>query len=149
MKPRTWERIPSSEIVRLAGRLLKNGACDENGTKHTLEVCKAFTESLLIKQNWACAFSGGDSSHCWNGNSEHDQVASYIRLRWGHKVPRSSEINNQFSNLFLLCERCNNQIQTSRTLEELADELMHKLPVIRKLAEEANAELGQSAFERL
>jgi len=57
----------------------------------------------------------------------------YIALRWGHRTPKGRKAATKFSDYFLLCERCNNQLQTSRTIEELHDELSHKLVAIGKL----------------
>ena len=60
--------------------------------------------------------------------------SEFLVLEWGHKIPRNfGQIAHQLDNLILLCARCNNQIQTSRKIEQLIPELEHKLQALKKL----------------
>lgn len=98
--------------------------------KRGIDTCYIETYKLLEMQDWACAFSSGMSRYCWNGKQNEED---FIVLRWGHKTPRGSKSACHFRDYFLLCERCNNQLQTSRTLKQLRSELEHKLHAIREL----------------
>lgn len=132
MKPQAWVEIPADEVERLAGLLdghLKRAGVDVD--KRGLKRCRIETHRILDQQGWHCAFSGGSHLHCWNGKPDAEKA--YIALRWGHRTPQGRKQATGFDDYFLLCERCNNQLQTSRTLEELRDELVHKLAAIEKL----------------
>lgn len=92
-----------------------------------------FTKELLKKQNDTCAFAGGNDEYCWNAPKTK---LGYLKLEWAHKVPRSrsrGRKTNTPDNLYLLCSRCNNQIQSSKKLDELIPELEHKIKVIKRL----------------
>lgn len=132
MKPQAWTEIPADEVERLAGLLdgyLKRAGVAVAG--RGLKRCRVETRRILDQQGWHCAFSGGSHLHCWNGKL--DAKKPHIALRWGHRTPQGRKQATGFDDYFLLCERCNNQLQTSRTLEELRDELVHKLAAIEKL----------------
>jgi len=89
-------------------------------------------KKILKTQNYTCAFGDGDGSYCWN--HVKDKKRPYLKLEWGHKIPSSHGIKSQEEeNLILLCARCNNQIQTSKTIDELIPELEHKLKALKKL----------------
>ncbi len=89
-------------------------------------------KKILKAQNYSCAFGDGDGSYCWN--HVKDKSKPYLKLEWGHKIPSSHEKKSQKEeNLILLCARCNNHIQSSKTIEELIPELEHKLKALKKL----------------
>ena len=91
-----------------------------------------FVTNILKKQKNTCAFADGYDAFCWNAPKNKRLI--YLKLEWGHKIPsiKGKKIDSE-KNLFLLCSRCNNQIQTSRTIKELIPELEHKIKVLRNL----------------
>ena len=91
-----------------------------------------FVKKKLNSQKFTCAFADGIDTFCWNHPRNNKLL--YLKLEWGHKIPRYHGEKSMFeNNLLLLCARCNNQIQTSRTLEQLIPELEHKLKALKKL----------------
>jgi hypothetical protein len=54
-----------------------------------------------------------------------------LKLEWGHFVPKAQRTGTTPFKMILLCARCNNHIQTSRTIEQLIPELEHKLAVLK------------------
>lgn len=136
MKPRQWIEIPESEVARLAALLSRHlYRAGVPVSDRSARRCRAETLKILDQQRWHCAFSGGSHLYCWNGKADSDVDKPHIVLRWGHRTPQGRKQAAAFSDYFLLCERCNNQLQTSRTIEELYDELTHKLVAIGKLLE--------------
>lgn len=89
-------------------------------------------KKILLTQKQTCAFGDGDGSYCWN--HPRNKKLPYLKLEWGHKIPSiHGSISQKESNLILLCARCNNHIQSSRTIPELILELEHKLGALKKL----------------
>ena len=126
----TWKKIPDTEFDRLQKTLYNHlRAMKVKKTKiERLEI----TKSILKQQQNTCAFADGDDSFCWNHPKNKD--SEFLVLEWGHKIPRNfGQIAHQLDNLILLCARCNNQIQTSRKIEQLIPELEHKLQALKKL----------------
>jgi hypothetical protein len=69
------------------------------------------------------------------------------QIRVGHRVPKFQGGAAELQNLVLVCARCNNQLQTSRTLSQLLLELEHKLAVIRSRLNEEEREYRLSITE--
>src|SRR3989338_50882 len=115
-----WPDIPDKEISRLAKVLashLRNMKIkmDHKGRTN-------FTRFILKKQKGTCAFADGNDKYCWN--EPKDKQLSYLKLQWGHKVPIShGKESHKLGNLILLCARCNNNIQKSRSITQLIPEL--------------------------
>ena len=125
-----WKEIPDIEYFRLEKTLYNHlRAMKVKKTKtERLEI----TKNILKQQKNTCAFADGDDSFCWN--HPKNKGSEFLVLEWGHKIPRNfGQIAHQLDNLILLCARCNNQIQTSRKIEQLIPELEHKLQALKKL----------------
>jgi len=90
-----------------------------------------FVIKVLESQKGTCAFADGNPMYCWN--NPRDEALSYLKLQWGHKNPVSRAKYHTPDDLYLLCARCNNHLQTSRTIHELIAELEHKLKALKKL----------------
>ena len=127
---KAWAQIPSSEILRLEKTLINH--LRQMKIKKTKQERISFVKNMLKKQKNTCAFAAGNDEYCWN--HPKNKELKYIKLEWGHKIPREKGKIAYFEkNLILLCARCNNQIQTSRTVKELIPELEHKLKALRQL----------------
>ncbi len=125
-----WPNTSEEEIERLAGVL--SGHLRQMGLKKTKIERITIVRNILKKQKYTCAFADGDSRFCWN--EPKDKELTFLKLQWGHKLPRShGDEAYKLDNLILLCARCNNNIQKSRTIEQLIPELEHKLRAIKKL----------------
>jgi hypothetical protein len=125
-----WPNIPNEEIERLSNVLSIH--LRKMKLKKTKEERIEIVKNILIKQKGTCAFADGDSRFCWN--EPKDRKLIFLKLQWGHKLPRSHGGKAyELDNLILLCARCNNNIQKSRTIEQLIPELEHKLKAIKKL----------------
>jgi len=131
MKPEfNWKEIPEEEHSRLEKTLYNH--LRSMKVKKTKTERLEITKTILKQQKNTCAFADGDDSYCWN----HPKNKNYefLILEWGHKIPRNfGKIAHELDNLILLCARCNNQIQTSRKIEQLIPELEHKLKALKKL----------------
>jgi len=126
----TWPSIHKEEMERLSKVLSTH--LRQMGIKMNTKERDVFVKNLLTKQRGTCAFSDGDSRFCWN--EPKDKNLAFLKLQWGHKLPRShGKKAYELDNLILLCARCNNNIQRSRTIEQLIPELEHKLRAIKKL----------------
>lgn len=128
----SWPKTPVTEIDRLAkvlpSHLRKMSIKLSN--KERIE----FVKKLLEKQQDTCAFAGGDDKYCWN--EPKDKELKHLKLQWGHKLPRShGDEAHELDNLILLCARCNNNIQKSRSLNQLIPELEHKVKVLKTLVD--------------
>lgn len=122
--------IPDSEIDRLEKTLSIH--LRKMKIKRTKSERIEKIKEILRTQKQTCAFGDGDDSHCWN--HPRNTKLPYLKLEWGHKIPTvHGSISQKESNLILLCARCNNQIQSSRTIAELIPELEHKLKALKKL----------------
>ena len=127
---RKWKHIPDSEIDRLEKTLSIHLRTMKIKKSKQERISK--TKEILKSQNYTCAFGDGDGSYCWN-HPRNEQL-SYLKLEWGHKIQRiNGQSSQKENNLILLCARCNNQIQTSQTIEDLIPELEHKLNALKKL----------------
>jgi len=125
-----WEKLRKTEISRLEKTLSNH--LREMGTKKTLQERHEFVIMKLSLQKFTCAFADGDGRFCWN--HPRNKNLRYLKLEWGHKIPRyHGKMDHVEDNLILLCARCNNQIQTSRTVKQLIPELEHKLKALKKL----------------
>ena len=125
-----WPNISDEEIERLSNVLPTH--LKQMGLKKTKEERVEIVRNILIKQKSTCAFADGDGRFCWN--EPKDRNLDFLKLQWGHKLPRShGEKAYELDNLILLCARCNNNLQKSRTIEQLIPELEHKLNAIKKL----------------
>ncbi len=125
-----WKKIPDSEFERLDKTLTIH--LRKMGVKRTKGERLEKIRLILKEQKFTCAFADGDSSYCWNA-PKYEELP-HLKLEWGHRIPVAhGKIAHQENNLMLLCTRCNNQIQTSRTIEELIPELEHKLKTLKKL----------------
>ena len=126
-----WSPMPETEVERLQGTLYNHF------TKMKVKMTKPdrvkFVNALLIKQNQTCAFGKNVCGiYCWNEPKENyvDSVyteLTYLKLQWGHIKPRCRKEEQTADDLCLLCARCNNQIQTSRHLQQLKEELISKI----------------------
>ncbi len=100
--------------------------------KRTKKERLEFVMKKLVSQKHTCAFANGDDKYCWN--HPRNKRLRYLKLEWGHKIPKYHGNKSETEkNLILLCARCNNQIQTSRTVQQLIPELEHKLRALKKL----------------
>jgi hypothetical protein len=90
-----------------------------------------YVKILLANQGGTCLFADCDPTNCWN--SPKDKILIHLKLEWGRIHPGLAGGEYRIRNLALLCARCNNQIQSSRTLHQLEQELSHKLKFIRGL----------------
>jgi len=130
-KWKKWSKeLEESEIERLQ-KTLSNHLRAMKVKRTKSERIEKIKEILKI-QNYTCAFGDGDGSYCWN--HVKDKKRLYLKLEWGHKIPSShGKKSQEEKNLILLCARCNNQIQTSKTIDELIPELEHKLKALKKM----------------
>lgn len=97
-----WPPISEEEVDRLAKVLSTH--LRQMGLKLTSEKRKDFVKEVLKKQKGTCAFAEGDDRFCWN--EPKDKHLSYLKLQWGHKIPRShGKHEHQLDNLILLCAR--------------------------------------------
>jgi hypothetical protein len=126
----TWQPRPEDETRRLT-RLLQSHLRRAGVTpaERTSAKCRELLLRTLAGQNGTCYFAGGDDRYCWN--HPKDKKIAFLKLEWGHLVPTAQSVVGVAPKMILLCARCNNQLQTSRTLEQLIPELEHKLPVIK------------------
>jgi len=126
-----WSPLPETEVERLQGTL-SNHLRNMNA-QLTKAARIEFVKTLLVKQNQTCAFGKNVGGiYCWNEPKENyvDNIyteKTYLKLQWGHIKPRSRKENQTAGDLCLLCARCNNQIQTSRHIEQLKAELLSKI----------------------
>lgn len=126
----SWKSIPETEIQRLEKTLYNHLRVMK--IKKTKEERIQIIKAILKNQKNTCAFADGDDSYCWNHPKNKD--SKFLVLEWGHKIPQNfGKIAHELDNLILLCARCNNQIQTSRKIEQLIPELEHKLKALKKL----------------
>jgi len=129
-----WEKwskpLEESEITRLDKTFSTH--LRKMGVKYTKSERITKIKEILKIQNYTCAFGDGDGSYCWN--HIRNKKLSYLKLEWGHKIPViNGKKAQKENNLMLVCARCNNQIQTSQTIEDLIPELEHKLKALKKL----------------
>ncbi len=125
-----WKRIPDSEVDRLEKTLVNH--LQKMKVRRTKKERIEFIVSKLNSQKFTCAFAAGDDTFCWN--HPRNKKLSYLKLEWGHKIPRYHRKKSMFeANLILLCARCNNHIQSSRTIEQLIPELEHKLKALKNI----------------
>jgi hypothetical protein len=126
-----WSPLPETEVERLQGTLSNHLRI--MSAKMTKSARIEFVKTLLAKQNQTCAFGKNVGGiYCWNEPKENyvDNIyteKTYLKLQWGHIKPRSRKENQTADDLCLLCARCNNQIQTSRHVEQLKAELLSKI----------------------
>ena len=127
----TWEARPDVEIARLT-KLLRNHlrAAGVSKSDRTYSKCNALLLLTLKNQGGTCYFAGGDDRYCWN--HPKDRILRFLKLEWGHLVPKSQAHIFGSPKMILMCARCNNHLQTSRTIEQLIPELEHKLAVLKR-----------------
>lgn len=144
----TWEPTPESEIDRLQKKLYTYLKKLKISQKMNREEREQFVFDLLKKQKNTCAFGkniGG--KYCWNKPKYSNK--KYLHLEFSHIF--SSALQTVVSSIFspipsntteepirikyfyLLCTRCNKQIQNSRNLFQLQIELETKLKHIDDL----------------
>lgn len=126
-----WCPLPETEVGRLQGTLYNH--LRQMNISMTKSERTEFVKTILAKQNQTCAFGKNVGGiYCWNEPKENytDSIyteKTYLKLQWGHIKPRCRKEEQTSSDLFLLCARCNNQIQTSRHLQQLKAELLSKI----------------------
>jgi hypothetical protein len=126
-----WSSIPETEVERLQGTLSNH--LRQMNVKMPKSDRTEFVKSLLSKQHQTCAFGKNVGGiYCWDEPKENyiDSVyteKTYLKLQWGHIKPRCRKEEQTVNDLCLLCARCNNQIQTSRHLQQLKAELLSKI----------------------
>jgi len=143
-----WKDCPPEEIERLQIRLhhhLKKMGITKNKNERIQIV-----REILKTQNNTCAFGKNiKGKYCWNESKENFTKTntknkkdgkyvelSYIKLQWGHIKPRCRKESQSINELYLLCARCNNQIQTSRHLIQVPEELESKILHINQILQE-------------
>ena len=132
-----WEPLPATEITRLTKTL--HAHLKKMGISMKPADREKFVQELLDKQNHTCALGKDvEGRYCWNEPKENWNTTEYrpkvyLKLQWGHKKPLCRRTDQSPSELYLLCARCNNHIQSSRTIDQLADELRSKLEAIKSL----------------
>jgi len=124
-----WTEIPIYEIWRLERTLANH--LRKMGAKFTKTERHDFVIKVLESQKGTCAFADGNPMYCWN--NPRDEPLHYLKLQWGHKNPSSRVKWHTPDDLYLQCARCNNQLQTSRAIFELINELEHKIKALKKL----------------
>jgi len=135
-----WSSIPESEVERLQKTLYPHLKKMEVSMSKSSRV--DFVNSLLVKQKGTCAFGKNVGGiYCWNEPKENykdDEYTEmlYLKLQWGHIKPRSRNEEHTSDDLCLLCARCNNQIQSSRHLQQLKAELLSKVEHIDNMISE-------------
>jgi hypothetical protein len=126
-----WAPLPETEIDRLQKTLSPHLRKMDIPNTKALRV--EFVKTLLAKQNHTCAFGKNVGGiYCWNEPKVNYMNGTYmkkpyLKLQWGHITPRCREEDQAFDNLYLLCARCNNHIQSSRRLSQLKAELLSKI----------------------
>jgi len=118
--------IPEQEIYRLQAGLVRH--LKTIGVVKTKAERFALVKSILEKQNGTCYLSNTNGAYCWNAVKEMGWP--YLKMEWAHVVPRCQKNAQTIDNLGLMCNRCNNSIQSSRRLEQLPMELLTKTQVI-------------------
>ena len=143
-----WKDCPPEEIERLQLRLhhhLKKMDITKNKNERIQIV-----REILETQNNTCAFGKNvKGKYCWNESKENFTKTTlknkktgkyfelkYIKLQWGHIKPRCRKESQNINDLYLLCARCNNQIQTSRHLIQVSEELESKILHINQFIQE-------------
>jgi len=133
MTTNEWDSPPKREIERLKKTLKPH--IRKMGISS--EMSEDIAENILEKQQNNCIFGTEcNSVYCWN--APKDKNLKYLKLEWGHLFTPRCRLGNacdSIDNLALMCNRCNNQIQSSRELEQLELELQSKLEHIHKLHE--------------
>jgi 5-methylcytosine-specific restriction endonuclease McrA len=149
-----WENIPETETERLQGTL--SAHLRNMNVKKTKNERIQIVKDILMKQNNTCAFGKNVCGKwCWNESKvnftktkkekdkeyESDKLKyydelKYIKLQWGHIKPRCRNESQSINDLYLLCARCNNQIQTSRHLVQIKKELESKILHIEQFLQE-------------
>lgn len=126
-----WSPLPENEVERLQ-QTLSNHLRSMNVKMDKSSRIK-LVETLLKKQNHTCALGKDiNGKYCWNEpkdnyiNGEYIEK-TYIKLQWGHIKPRCRKDEQTVDNLYLLCARCNNHIQSSRYLRQIKAELQSKI----------------------
>jgi len=127
-----WGNIPPEEIDRLAYNLQRH--LRKINIKMTPEDRISYVRDLLMRQNNTCAWGKyANGRHCWNRlrdnkkDGEYTEVG-YLKLQWGHIIPQAHcEKKPTLGSLYLLCERCNNQLQTGRSLSQVVVEFQSKI----------------------
>jgi hypothetical protein len=118
-----WSPLPNTEVNRLQGTLYNHlrkmhfPMSKPDRTK--------FVQTLLAKQHQTCALGtmvGG--KYCWNA-PKYSSIG-YLKLEWGHIKPRCHLEDQTPADLYLMCARCNNQLQSSRYLHQLEAEFQSK-----------------------
>ena len=131
MTTNEWDTPPQKEIDRLKKTLKPHLRKMGIETKISSEI----TENILEKQINNCIFGTKcNSIYCWN--APKDKKLKYLKLEWGHLYTPQCQLGNtcdSVDNLALMCKRCNNQIQSSRTMEQLILELQSKCEHIDEL----------------
>jgi 5-methylcytosine-specific restriction endonuclease McrA len=125
-----WAAIPKADLERLAKNLQSRARVDD-GLHLPIDACRKHTQKVLESQHGTCLLAGGDSKYCWN---EPRDSQEHLKLQWSHKIPVAHNPEKKLENFILLCARCNNQLQSSRTLLQLRSELIHKLETLNKIA---------------
>ena len=126
-----WSPLPETEVKRLQ-KTLYNHIKQMNYNMSKADRIE-FVQTILTEQNQTCAFGKNVGGiYCWNEPKENyiDGIyteKTYLKLQWGHIKPRCRKEEQTPADLCLLCARCNNQIQTSRTREQLKAELLSKV----------------------
>lgn len=137
-----WSPLPDTEIERLQNTLSNH--LRQMGNSKTKVTRIEFVKNLLIKQNETCAFGKNvKGKYCWNEPKENYinniyKVKPYLKLQWGHIKPRCRKEEQTIEDLYLLCARCNNQIQTSRHLQQIKGELLSKIEHIDEMISISN-----------
>lgn len=138
-----WLPIPETEVERLQKTLanhLRQMKVSMNKSSRL-----DFVKKLLDIQNKTCAFGKNVGGiYCWNEPKDNYVDGNYIektylKLQWGHKKPRCRKEEQTIDDLCLLCARCNNQIQTSRHLRQLKNELLSKIEHIDAMISKTNS----------
>jgi hypothetical protein len=140
-----WEPTPESEIDRLQKKLYTYLKKLKLSQKMNKEERIQFVIDLLTKQKYTCAFGkniGG--KYCWNKPKYSKK--KYLHLEFSHIFSSAlpSRLSSTLSSntteepirikyFYLLCTRCNKQIQRSRNLFQLQMELENKLQHIDEL----------------
>ena len=101
--------MPETEVNRLQ-ETLTNHLIRMNITMTKYDRIE-FVKTLLVKQKYTCVFGKNVGRiYCCNEQKENYTDNKYLKLQWGCIKARYIKKEESIDDLYLLCSRCNNQI---------------------------------------
>lgn len=135
-----WEDIPKEEIMRLQKTLQTRLRMMK--IKKTKEERIQIISKILEDQNYLCEFGKNNNgkwccNECKYDNTKNNEI-KYIKLKWCKLNALYNNDDPNISNLYLLCDRCNNQLQVNQNLLSIREELESKLSHVNELISKKN-----------